>query len=299
MWSAALFLSFFLNPVFIHDDLQADHWIREAMHANYDLRLDDSQHYIDLLQSKYPDHPSGYLLEAERYWWQAQAEPANKQVEKNYYQAQKLAVQKAESALTQEKYARTELLSYLAGAYGSLARFQVTRKSAYFSALRAGTKAVKYANEVHQLDPNYYEIYTALGAYNCFTGDLPSVIRPFAFLIGVHGNKQLGLEQLRIAMEKSRYSRTEANIVHYAVLLAGKQYPEAFQILETFRTEFPNNFVFYDWIANWFVEQHKYSDGAKYFQALASAERMTEPLMAKHAQLKAEALERDATNGKS
>ena len=53
---------------------------------------------------------------------------------------------------------KTELLAYLASAYASYARFQVTQKDAYLSALRAGLKAHDNASQVYALDPNYYDI---------------------------------------------------------------------------------------------------------------------------------------------
>jgi hypothetical protein len=285
MPTGTVFLTLLLSQIFIHDDPKADHWIRAAMEANYNLRLDESQSYTQALKANYPDHPVGYLLSAERYWWQSQTDPANKQVERDYYAAQEAAVEKAQKALIQGKYAKTELLSYLASSYGSLTRFQVTRKSAYFSAMRAGVKAVRFANEVHQIDPNYYDVYLGLGAYNYFSATLPSVIRPFAYLIGVRGQKELGLEQVRTAMEKSRYSQTEAKIVYYGILLEEKRYADAFQVLEPFLNDFPSNFVFYDWIADWFERQWKFDDGSQYFESLSSRQNQTSSLLAKHALL--------------
>jgi hypothetical protein len=293
MLIGTILISLLINPVFVHDDPKADTWIRAAMHASYDLRLQDSQQNTEALKQAYPDHPVGYLLAAERYWWLSQADPGNKQAEKDYYAAQKVSAEVAEKALEQGKYARIELLSYLASSYGSLARFQVTRKRAYFSALRAGMKAVRYANEARQIDPDYYDVYTVLGAFNCFTSNIPAVIRPFGFLIGVHGDKETGLRQLNMAMEKSRYSRTEAKIVYYAVLLEDKRYPEAFQVLEQLAKDFPSNFVFYDWMAEWFQEQRKFAEGAAYFESLAGRQSAKTPVMSRHALLQKATMEHD------
>src|SRR5207244_824990 len=104
------------------------------------------------------------------------------------------------------KYYRPEVLAYLASAHGSYARFQVTQKESYFSALRAGLRAHKYAEQVYGLDKNYYDIYVGLGAFNYFAGTLPSMIKPFAWLFGAHGDKDLGVQQLQTAMQKAHYS---------------------------------------------------------------------------------------------
>src|SRR5262249_23205305 len=145
------------------------------------------------LQQKYPDHPAGFLIAAETYWWEAQQIPENKRIEDNYYRAQKLAEQKAQDAVSAGKYYKPEVLAYLASAQSSYARFQVTQKEAYFSALRAGVRAHKYAEQVFALDKEYYDVYVALGAFNYFAGTLPGMIKPFAWLLGAHGDKNLGI----------------------------------------------------------------------------------------------------------
>jgi hypothetical protein len=111
------------------------------------------------------------------------------------------------------------------------------------------------------------------------------VIKPFAFLIGVRGQKELGLEQLRIALDKSRHGSTEAKIVYYAVLLDEKQYPEALRLLEELTAEFPDNFVFYDWISSWFEMQRRSAEGIPYFDSLAQRQLQRSQVQAQHALL--------------
>ena len=209
--------------------------------AVYSLKLDRARSAARNLQMQFPDHPAGYTIFAETYWWQSQTDPGNQTIENDYYKAQELAVQKAESALQAGKYPKAELLAYLASAHGSYSRFQVTQKQAYFSALRAGLRAHRYAEQVYELDKNYYDIYVGLGAFNFFTGSLPGVIKPFAFLIGARGDRNLGLQQLQIAAEKARYSRTEARIVYYTAMLEDEQYSVAFPILEKLMSDYPDH----------------------------------------------------------
>jgi hypothetical protein len=267
----------------LFEDPSADRLIRSAMDATYMLRLNDARAAAGELQQRYPDHPAGFLIAAETYWWEAQEDPENKQIESNYYRAQELAEKKAETAVKAGKYYKPELLAYLASAHGSYARFQVTQKNSYFSALRAGLKAHKYAEEVFALDKNYYDIYVGLGAFNYFSGTLPSMIKPFAWLFGARGNKDLGIEQLQTATQKSRYSRTEARIVYYSALLANKEYAAAFPILETLMADYPDNQVLYIWATEWFREQRKNLEGADYFEKVFDKEMKRSPGMARYA----------------
>src|SRR5205814_1866205 len=120
------------------------------------------------------------------------------------------------------------------------------------------------------------------GAFNYFAGTLPSVIKPFAWLFGASGDKNLGVDQLQTAMQKARYSRTEARIVYYSALLSNKEYGPAFPILEKLISDYPDNFVLYDWAAVWFREQNK-NDGPDYFERMYEKQLKRSPLMAQYA----------------
>jgi hypothetical protein len=269
----------------LYEDPTADRLIRSILGNTYNLQLTQARAEAQNLQTRYSDHPAGFTMMAETYWWEAQADPGNKTIEDAYYRLQDIAVKKAEDALKQTKYPKIEVLAYLASAHGSYARFQVTQKGAYFSALRAGLRAHKYAEEVFEMDKTYYDIYVGTGAFNFFTGSLPAVIKPFAFLIGARGDKDLGVQQLQIAMQKARYSRTEARIVYYTAMLEDERYPEAFRTLEQLMSENQDNFVLYTWVTDWHRRQNKNLEGADYFETVFRVQAKRSPLMAKYALL--------------
>jgi hypothetical protein len=274
-----------VTPPALYEDPAANNLIRSATESTYMLRLEDARNAARELQRKYPDHPAGFLIEAETYWWEAQADPFSKKIEDSYYRAQQTAQEKAEKAIQAGKYYKPELIAYLASAYGSYARFQVTQKEAYFSALRAGLRAHDYAEQVYALDKNYYDIYVGLGAFNYFSGTLPPVIKSFAWLFGATGDKHLGVQQLQTAMEKARYSRTEARIVYYSALYSNKEYATAFPVLEKLVADYPDNFVLYDWMDVWFADQNKTAEGAEYFERIFTREEKRSPLLAQYALL--------------
>ncbi len=269
----------------LYEDPTADRLIRTAVDATYHLRLSEARAAAQELQQRYPDHPAGFLIMAETYWWEAQEDPQNKRIENAYYQAQELAKDKAEAAAKAAKYSRPEILAYLASAHASYARFEVTQKESFYHALRAGMRAHKYAEQVYALDKTYYDIYVGLGAFNYFAGTLPSMIKPFAWLLGAHGNKDLGIEQLQIAMQRARYSRTEARIVYYTALLSTKEYVGAFPLLEKLIVDYPDNFVLYFWVTEWFREQRKNLEGAEYFERMFAKQIDRSGTMAKYALL--------------
>jgi hypothetical protein len=272
------------GPAFLYEDPNADQLIRQAMTASYNLHFEQARNAARELENHYSDHPAGYTLMADTYWWEAQTDPGNQSIERNYYQVQETAIQKAGNALKLDKYPKVELMAHMAIAHGSRARFQVTQKQALVSALRAGLRAQHCAEAAYRLDPNYYDIWPVLGAFNYFIGSLPSAIKPLALLVGAHGDTQLGFRQLRTAIEKARYARTEAQVIYYTALIDNKQYPAAFSILENLIAEYADNFVFYEWAMDWFRRQNKNLEGADYFERLHQ-NTPESPLMAEYALL--------------
>ena len=279
------FLTLLVAASALYEDQLADRLIRAATEATYHMQLNQAREAAGELQRRYPDHPAGFLIAAETYWWEAQADPENQKIESDYYRAQELAEKRAEAAVNAGKYSKPEVLAYLASAHGSYARFQVTQKASFYRALRAGLRAHKYAEQVYALDKTYYDIYVGLGAFNYFAGTLPSVIKPFAWLLGAHGDKDAGVEQFQTAMQKARYSRTEARIVYYTALLSNKEYAAAFPLLDKLITDYPDNFVLYVWVTEWFREQQKNLEGADYFEKMYARQLNRSTTMAKYALL--------------
>jgi hypothetical protein len=289
-----ILLAVILSPAgFLHDDAAADRLIREAMQSTYDLQLTAARSACKALQEKYADHPAGYTLMAETYWWEAQMDPGNASIENLYYVAQKTAVEKAENALKLNKYPKIEVTAYLASAHGSYARFQVTQKQAYYSALRAGLRAHRLADEVYQMDKMYYDIYVGTGAFNFFTGSLPAVIKPFAWLIGARGDRNLGIEQLKTAMDQARYSQTEARIVYYTAMREDKNYAEAFRVLQSLMSDYRDNFVFYTWMTDWYQKQERALEGIVFFERLFNDEAKRSLPVAKNALLEKAQLQQE------
>jgi len=267
----------------LYEDPAADRLIRTATETTYQYRLTEARSAARELQDRYPDHPAGFLIMAETYWWEAQLDPENQKIEEAYFRTQQLAEVKAEAAVKATKYSRPEVLAYLASAHGSYARFQVTQKGSFYKAMRAGMRAHKYAEQVYALDKTYYDIYVGLGAFNYFAGTLPGVIKPFAWLLGASGDKAVGVQQLQTAMQKARYSRTEARIVYYTALLSNNEYAAAFPVLEQLMSDYANNPVLYTWVTQWFREQRKNLEGAEYFERVYAKQMKRSDTLAKNA----------------
>jgi len=67
----------------LYEDSAADALVRSATDSTYTLRLSDARAAARELQRKYPDHPAGFMIETETYWWEAQEDSGNSKIEEN------------------------------------------------------------------------------------------------------------------------------------------------------------------------------------------------------------------------
>jgi len=240
-----------------YSDPKADAIIRHGLHLSYNLEYSLSEKDWDDLIHLYPEHPAGYVNKAALVWWQAVENRQNKQLQEQFATLTKKAIDKGMVWLQKsprDKFA----LAYVASAYGNATRFDVTVTRSYFSALRNGKKGHKYIDLAHAVDPNYYDTYIGLGSYNYFTGALPSVIKPFAWLLGARGDKDQGIHQLLLASEKGEYGRTEARIVLLSVYFSERRWDEYERLLDTLLEEYPLNHVFYTWASNYYIGMRRW-----------------------------------------
>ncbi len=271
------------TPSFIYENPAADQAIRHAMTATYNLDLIEARKAARGLQRTFPDHPAGFLLDAETYWWEAQADPTRKDIEEEYFKVQEKTVDIAEKALKAKKYPAVEIKAYLASAWGSKARFRLTQHGVGVKTVMDGRNAHGYAEEVFKEAPAYTDIQVGIGAYNYFTGKIPGILKPFAFLFGARGNAPLGLQQIRTVIEKGRYAQTEARIVLFTALMKDGQYQQSFEVVENLMADYPSNHAFYTWVTEWYRDQEKSPAGVEYFEKLAVRKQPSSVKLAQYA----------------
>jgi len=270
---------------FIYDNPAADQAIRHAMASTYALDLVEARKTARGLQKTFPDHPVGFLLDAETYWWEAQTDPTRSEIEDEYFKVQEKTVDIGEKALKAKTYPEVEINAYLASAWGSKARFRLTQHGVGMKTVLDGRHAHNYAEEVYSADRNYMDILVGIGAYNYFTGKIPGILKPFAFLFGAHGDATLGLQQIRTTIEKGRYAQTEARIVLFTALMKDGQHDKSFEVLKKLMGDYPANYALYPWVTEWYRDQKKNLEGAEYFEKVFAEKMPSSTKLAQHALL--------------
>ncbi len=255
------------SKAFFYGDAKADALIWQGLRLSYNLEYVSADRVWDELIRMYPEHPAGYVYKAALVWWKCTGDRQNESLHTLFDSLTKLAIQKGTTWIEKNPNDK-QGFAYLASAYGNASRFNVTVTHSYLAALRNGKKAMKYIEIAHQLDPNFYDTYVGLGAYNYFTGALPGVIKPFAWLLGARGNKDEGIKQLLMAAEKGEYARTEAKIVLLSVYYSERRWDDYQQLLESLMEQFPQNNILYMWATNNYIGMKRWDQGIAFFSKL-------------------------------
>ncbi len=209
------------------------------------------------LQQERPNHPLGYLLEADARWWKLYCATleikwnlidawhrSRLREDDDYFALADKAVALAEAQLQPRESAEMHLYAGM----GLLlkARLLGLRDERKATA-RAGVKAREHLLRAVQLDPDLADAYAGLGLYNYYVDTLSSIARMLRFFMGIPGgDKHEGIRHLQRAMIQGELTAVEArfylgkNLRNY-----DQQYERAAGVLEPLVALYPQNPLFH------------------------------------------------------
>jgi tetratricopeptide (TPR) repeat protein len=112
---------------------------------------------------------------------------------------------------------------------------------AWFSALRNSVGARHDHERVLSLDPQYMDAKLVVGVHNCITGSLSWGARLAASLVGISGNKELGLRDLYEVANSNSETSVDAKFALILFLRREHRYEEALPILRSLIQRYPRN----------------------------------------------------------
>ena len=238
--------------------------LREGLRLLYGYDLDRADRVFSRMVKNHPERSIGYVYRAEIFWWKALLNKRNKRLARSFERHTSQAIDKGKALLKKDEGDFYAWL-YLAKAYANRSRFKVTVNRSYLGAMLAALKGKYHNQQAAELRPNYIDCLIGIGGFNYFSGALPAVIKPFAFLIGARGDREEGLRQLETAAQKGEYGQTTAKIVLLGVYYSERRYDDYSDLLLRMIDRFPSNPVFYDWLANDFIHRKRLDEGIDLF----------------------------------
>ena len=217
-----------------------------------DLAIPEAQ----ALQREQPEHPLGYLLEAEARWWQiwclsaeykyGMSIPRHKEklaADHEYLNLVTKAESLATASLAQHESAEMHLY---AGMSEALAARLYGIRAENRAAARSGVRARENLLRARALDPSLADADMGLGLYNYYVDTLSTIARVLRFFMGIPGgSKEEGIRQLHLAMDHGEL--TPALARYYLAIclhLYDQKYEQALQVATPLVEKYPENPIF-------------------------------------------------------
>lgn len=212
----------------------------------YALELSSAGPYFQEVAVSEPLNPAGPLFLAGLYWIQyAQTfdvASGGGELQKKFLLHTEEAIRRGE-ALLKANPNDGEALMWLGAAWGYRGRWKVLERS-WVNAARLGLKGYRYLQKAVKADPELYDAYLGLGIYEYYADTMPSVIRLLKALV-VKGDKNQGLRNIQMTLERGRFSKTEAKLFLISIYAgAEKNFAGALALARELRGEKPGNLYF-------------------------------------------------------
>ena len=170
----------------------------------------------------------------------------------------------------------TAALYALGVAHGLRGNYDFVVKKAWLDTLHEVTAARKAHNKVTEIDPSMTDARLVEGLHDYVVGSLPFTWKAVGFLAGFRGDKEAGIQELKLVAERGRVNRADAVVLLESVLRRERRPAEALPMMLNLVREFPRNYLFHLEVA------YLYGDMSEKPAALAALAEV-EGLMRNHA----------------
>jgi tetratricopeptide (TPR) repeat protein len=153
-------------------------------------------------------------------------------------------------------------------AYGLRANYNFLVRKAWMDALRDATQARKLHNRVTELDPSFIDARLVQGVHDYVVGSLPFAYKLLGFLVGFRGDREKGMQTLRLVSEKGDKNKLDAQVLLAAIYRRERRPKDALPLVESLAALFPRNYLFQ------FEISQMHSDLGNKREALAALQRV-------------------------
>ncbi len=252
----------------------------QAMALMYDGDPDGAILIAQKLQLSQPDHPLGFVLQAEAEWWKmycaaseikygmVDAWRRGKKPEDEAYLA--LADKAIELAQTQISKSDTAEMHLYAGAGYALKARLLGLRGEHRAVAHAGVSARTEFLRALELDPDMADATAGIGLYNYYVDSLSSIVKMLSIFMGIPGgNKQDGIRQMQIGMDRGVLLAVDTRFYLAKNLRKyDQQYEQAVTVGQPLVERYPNNPIYLLLLGNLNAELSRNDKAAEYFHAV-------------------------------
>ena len=213
---------------------------KQILHALYNSHCSTADSLIELKLKESPDDPK-YLFLKAHYWFYARfLDNQNYSRDSVLTLIEKYSEKAIEAGNKIEPTVENRF--YLGSSYGFLSRVYGMRHE-YWNAFWAAKDCRNYLESVLEDDPEFYDAYMGLGVIEYYAGTrVDGFLGAIAWLVGMSGDKNLGLEYFQKVYDNGSLLKPEAEFaltILYRFL--ERNVERSIPMMNSFLAEYPDN----------------------------------------------------------
>ena len=234
---------------------------REGVQFLFDYDFADADRVYREFSERFPDHPFGPYNRAaviwtrlaqqsggmrgsshqgDRYWTQSRKPEVSPEDAARFHEYAEEALTRAERALAEDP-TNLDLLYYRGATEALQSGWEIVVERSYLAGARLIRRAVGRHRAVLEADPGFADAYVVPGAWDYGVATLPRALRALAFLFGVRGDRDRGLDWVTKTSREGQRARWGALWTLAVLRQREKQFDEALAAIRTLRRRFPRN----------------------------------------------------------
>lgn len=240
--------------------------ILQGMEMVYDLDFPKADSVFDAVIQMNPKHPQGYYFKASSYFYQIISGFSSDTSEEQFMQLNRKAIAIA------EEYENIDPIAsdfYKGTVYGNIARYHAMEGN-FIKAFFYAKKSKSLHESIIEHHPNYYDAYLTVGVYNYYAAAMPRWIDVVAGLLGLGGDRALGIRQLEIANEKGALASIEAKFFLANVYFEEGDYERSLQCNRALSVRFSRNPFLYNQLGLIYFSMEDFREAERCFIKAAS-----------------------------
>ncbi len=266
--SLLTFIILFSSLLFGQSEIERQ--IAKGLDACYSFNWDKAEQTFKSMIEKYPDDPRGYHYESSIYlWYYLGGKDKNDLDTFEVYSDE--AIEKGDAILN--KNDQNEMALYVLGANYSYRAIAFGKAGNYLDAAWATKKSESFLSQLLEINPKRMDAYLGLGLYNFAVAQIPSAFKWALNLVGISGNKDLGVKYIEIAAENGNFAKVEAQ--YYLAQIEMDfliDYESSAALLKKLVKRYPQNLLFNYSYAVLLMKQRKLTEANRFLDKVIKAD---------------------------
>jgi hypothetical protein len=254
------------NAQWIINDNISDSITVKGVNYIYNLEFESAETEFKELIKREPEEPAGYFFYAMVDWWRIMLDYDNESYDDGFKTKLQKVIDICDMRLEKNEFDVVALF-FKCGSIGFRGRL-FSHRDSWLKAADDGRLAYPVLMKAYKIAPNNYDILLGIGIYDYFAEVIPSqypILKPI-MLFFPKGNKQRGIDELKIAAEKAHYANVESAYFLLQVYLNYENNPyPALDIALRLYNKYPDNSVFHRYLGRTYVKLGKWVDVERTF----------------------------------